>query len=136
MHLIDGFGAVMYQRFAHTVQNRQGLLGLGFRRNEAHGWTRGGLANRFGIDEVVFVALNEGANELWRNQLGRMPIAVSWRATKCAPAQASITTTQLGRLPKNASSAVARVFAKHLTARLILAVKVETVFAEIDTDQR
>jgi hypothetical protein len=65
-----------------------------------------------------------------------MPHSRQLASNKMRTSAASITTTQLGRLPKNASSAVARVFAKHLTARLILAVKVETVFAEIDTDQR
>ncbi|MCY1308270.1 hypothetical protein D9M70_582640 [compost metagenome] len=73
MHLVDCLGALTHQRFTQTVQNRKRLLSLGFGRNKTHRWPRRGFTDRFGIDEIVFVALDEGFNELRGNQLGLMP---------------------------------------------------------------
>jgi hypothetical protein len=55
---------MMWLAQIYPVQRRQALSGFDFLRHEPHRRSACRLADGFGIDEVVLVALDEGADEL------------------------------------------------------------------------
>lgn len=65
-------GAVEQRRIVSPVLWCKRLLRFGLRCHESHRWSRGRLADSFDVTEIILVALDERAHELWRDQPDRM----------------------------------------------------------------
>jgi hypothetical protein len=122
---------------SHAVQRRQALLGFGFRCHETHRRSACRLADGFGIDEVVLVALDEGADELRGDQFDLMPIANQQPG--------HVMGAGAGFHHDRACMACGAEFDQLLAAELlaqqgfalaILAMHVEAVLAKVESNER
>jgi hypothetical protein len=68
-YLVDHSGFPSYETIPHTVQRLKIKLIICFDRNEAHVLAIDGLSNRFCIEEVVLVGLDEWLHKLSWNEL-------------------------------------------------------------------
>jgi hypothetical protein len=137
MDLVACLDPLAHQRLAYTVQRRQALLRFSFRCHEAHRWTACRLADGFGIDEVVLVALDEGTDELRGDQFHLMAIA-SQQPGHVMGAGAGFhhDHTSVKCSEEFDQLLAAEFLAQQCFALAILAMHMKAVLAEVDADER
>jgi hypothetical protein len=94
--LVDDASALAHQSFTHPVQRLQVELIGGLRRHELHRRPLHRLGDRFGVTEVILLALGVRANVLRRHQ-SRIVTKAPKLATEMMCPDASLHPNQVGR---------------------------------------